>query len=235
MSDTQQRPRRFDTYDALTAGLVALLMAAAFEVARNGPVGPIAVHFNLVGRPNGWGDRTTVALLIVGVGVLTALINIVVKVAVGPSPQDDAQRRTAGILRGGAVAMGGALALIFASLALSPSSVDTGGRLRLVTALTWLILIGLGAVVGKAAPNPILGVRTFWTFRSRLAWDKSNRLLGRIYFLGGLLGLLITPLIDFGASFSVSTGLTVLVAGGGAIAAVYESWRVWKTDPERIV
>jgi len=229
----QQNPRLFDTYDAVTAGFVALMAALAFEVARNGPLGPIAVHFDFRGQPNGWGDRNTIAVMLACVAGFTVLANVIVRITIARPPADGRLQRTAGLLRGGAVALGAVIALIFGSLALSPATVDAMGRQRIIMACAWLILIGTGAVIGKAAPNPFLGVRTYWAFHSRLAWDKANRLLGRIYFLGGLVGLLATPFIEVGHGLNLSIVLLILVAGGGGGTAIYESWRVWKNDPER--
>jgi len=231
----QQNPRLFDSYDAVTAVFVVLLSALAFEVARNGPAGPIPVHFDLHGQANGWGDRNTIAVLIACVAGFTVLANVVVRITLTRPLAESGLRRTAGLLRGGAVAMGAVVALIFASLALSPAMVDPMGRQRLIMACAWLLIIGVGAVIGKAAPNPYMGVRTYWAFHSRLAWDKANRLAGRIYFLGGLIGLLATPFIDVGHGLNLNIVLLMLVGGGGATAAIYESWRVWKNDPERTV
>jgi uncharacterized membrane protein len=93
----------------------------------------------------------------------------------------------------------------------------------------WAILAILGAVVGKAGPNNVVGVRVFWTRHSRLAWDKANRLLGRLFFLGGLAGLAATPFLDPRANIA----LVLALALGGAAASIWEARRVWRADPER--
>ena len=87
----------------------------------------------------------------------------------------------------------------------------------------------MGALLGKAGPNPWVGLRVYWTRRSRLAWERANRMLGHIYFLGSLTGLALLPIVDEAHGYA----LLLAVVLGGALVATIESWRVWRADPER--
>ena len=87
----------------------------------------------------------------------------------------------------------------------------------------------VGALLGKAGPNPWVGLRVYWTRRSRLAWERANRMLGHIYFLGSLTGLALCP----SWMKRTATRLLLAVVLGGALVATIESWRVWRADPER--
>ena len=91
------------------------------------------------------------------------------------------------------------------------------------------LFVVIGAFLGRVAPNPLVGVRTPWTFKSRLAWDRSNRLAGRLLFWLGLASVLSAPFAPQPA------GMIAVVAGVLAAAAwsVFESWRVWRSDPQR--
>ena len=92
-----------------------------------------------------------------------------------------------------------------------------------------LLFLAIGAFLGRVGPNVAVGVRTPWTFKSKLAWERSNRLAGRLLFLLGLAGLIATPFAPQPA------GTTVLIAGVilAALWSVIESWRVWRADPDR--
>jgi hypothetical protein len=92
-----------------------------------------------------------------------------------------------------------------------------------------LAFIVIGGLIGRVPPNAFVGLRTPWALNSRLAWDRSNRLSGRLLLLTGCLALATTP----GSSMSATVG--VLAAGGllAVIHGTYESWRVWRTDPRR--
>jgi uncharacterized membrane protein len=106
------------------------------------------------------------------------------------------------------------------------SAVQTG---RLGGAFLCLILAIAGAVLGKVPPNALVGVRTPWSLTSRLAWDRSNRLAGRLFFWGGLIGLPITLLLPSAIAMASVTTAVLLIG----VYVVFESWRVWKSDPDR--
>ncbi|WP_421732013.1 SdpI family protein [Brevundimonas sp.] len=92
----------------------------------------------------------------------------------------------------------GIIAFTTAVLGLTLSAQTLGdlppeGTARLSMAGLSLILLGAGAFLGRVAPNRLVGVRTPWSYKSRLAWDRSNRLAGRLLFILGLAGLFVAP------------------------------------------
>jgi len=98
-----------------------------------------------------------------------------------------------------------------------------------VFALMWAVIALKGAGVGKLKPGTAMGLRVPWTTQSRLAWDRAHRMLGRVLFWGGLIGLatslVVPPLISFAMWFG-TVGIAVA-------AALIESWRTWRLDPDR--
>ena len=230
MTDNQKR-QGFDLTDAATLGLLAVQAAAAFYIYDFGPTGPIAVHFDLHGRANGWGDRNGLATGIAVLAGATLLINLMLRLKLFTGGMGDSRRINA-VARGLIVAVGVLVTGLLTSLAFAHGA--GFGQQRLPLTFTWLMFVIIGAFVGKAAPNAFVGVHVYWTLRSRLAWDKANRLLGRIFFFGGLIGVLAMPFVDLGHDFALVMGWLLIVAGGGGAVAIIESWRVWRTDPERI-
>lgn len=114
-----------------------------------------------------------------------------------------------------------------ASFAAAP---DTRGEIiGLLVMLGWVIIALKGAMVGKLRPNRFIGLRLRWNRQSRVAWDRSHRLWGRILFLGSLVGLLTSPLLPW----STSVAVLLLLVVCAAIAATIESRRAWSADPER--
>ena len=92
-----------------------------------------------------------------------------------------------------------------------------------------LVFVFIGALLGKTAPNAFVGLRTYWSLTSRLSWDKSNRLAGRLLFWIGLLGLAATPFIAPEIGMPLLMSAVILAA----FVSIYESWRVWRLDPDR--
>jgi len=97
-------------------------------------------------------------------------------------------------------------------------------------ALLWLVIALKGAGIGKLKPGSAMGLRVYWTCRSRLAWDRAHRVLGRILFWGGLVGLatsLVVPPFTSLALWAATVALAVTTA-------LLESWRTWRLDPDRV-
>jgi uncharacterized membrane protein len=221
---------RFRPIDYAAGGVILAQAALALAIAQFGKTGPLPMHFGLNGEVNRWGDRNELAAI---AGALTAF-NALVYLAL-PALTRGRDERNGGLgLTYARAAVLAASSLVIALLSATGFGlVGEGGggtTARMIMAFTALITFALGALIGKAGPNPFVGVRTFWTLRSRLAWDRSNRLLGRLWFWLGLVGLIAAPLAPQPGGIMTMIGLTL----ASAAAATVESWRVWRSDPERL-
>jgi uncharacterized membrane protein len=96
-------------------------------------------------------------------------------------------------------------------------------------AAMWAALALKGAAAGRFKPGGYLGLRVYWTTHSRLAWDRAHRVLGRVLFWGGLVGLAASFVMPPLASIAL---LFATVAFSVSLA-LYESWRTWRDDPDR--
>ena len=209
-----------------SVGLAGLTLAGVGTwVMTAGPTGLLPVHYGLTGEVDRWGTRLEVGGLIVGLGLLLAVLGLGLGIAAARS-DDPARRRT---LRA---------AQLVSLLAITGVAIFAGGAsLAGVTSIAGglpmaglsLTLVMIGAFLGRVGPNPFVGLRTPWTYKSRLAWDRSNRLAGRLLFLLGVSGV--------AASFVAPEPAGLVVLLGGVMAAilwsVIESWRVWRADPDR--
>jgi uncharacterized membrane protein len=229
MSQPDQ-PRRRDRTDLFAALTFLAGLAAAAYMWRFGPAGLIPMHLGFRGQANWWGDRTADAVLIAGVtlglGLAYAFIGAFTHGA-GTRAAAPQSLRTARQL---IVFIGAMVIALQVVMAYGGTTSPKLGGGRLMPAMLALIFLVIGALLGKAGPNPFVGVRTYWTYRSRLAWDKSNRLIGRLFFWIGLAGLVASPFAD--PAFTTSTLIVAILAA--AAASVFESWRVWRTDQERL-
>lgn len=92
------------------------------------------------------------------------------------------------------------------------------------------LFLVIGRTLGQMKSTYFVGVRTPWTLTSEESWSKTNRLVGRLFFLGGaaLLALTFTgatPLILF-VTLLTFTALIVLTT-------LFYSWYTWRQDPHR--
>jgi len=202
--------------------------ALGLYVWRFGSTAQIPMHFNLDGSVDRWGGRGEAALVIVGMAAASLITGLLLDANARRPEADDARRRGLDFAKSIAVIAPCLISAMMAGLALSPDPASLGG-MHLVLAAVCALMAVIGAGMGKVAPNAFVGLRTPWSLNSKLAWEKSNRLAGRLLFWGGLVGVFLAP------SAPQALGMRVFVASVLAIAAVsiFESWRVWRADPER--
>jgi uncharacterized membrane protein len=220
--------RRFTLIDTATLALIVVLIALAAGVALFGPTAHLAMHFDLAGRPDRWGSRYELAGWIGFMAVMAAItagaMGWYAKRSTDPS-------RRRGLIIGqlvSLVAIGGTSALL-CWVILGRRAASGDSILPWTMVLLGLILAVTGAFLGRVAPNPLIGVRTPWSFKSRLAWDRSNRLAGRLLFWLGLLALVAAPWSPQPVGLIAMTVVLVIACAW----PVFESWRVWRTDPDR--
>ncbi|HEY0598786.1 SdpI family protein [Brevundimonas sp.] len=217
--------RSASALNAATIGLSLVVGGLGVWTVFAGPTELLPIHWNAAGQADDWGARETVGGVLVGMALLTLLLGGGMSAAAGRAG-DPARARA---LRYGQLVVILTLplvSLLAASASLSGAT-DIGGAVPM--ALMSLVLLLLGAFLGRVGPNPFVGVRTPWAYKSRLAWDRSNRLAGRLFFVIGLAGLLTAPFAPRPLGLYALLAAIVLAA----LWSVVESWRVWRTDPDR--
>ncbi len=211
--------------DVATVGLSLMVGGLGVWTIFAGPTELLPVHWNASGQADDWGPREVVGGVLVGLALLTLLLGGGMALAAGRT-EDPARRRALRYAQLVMILSIPVVSLLAASASLSGTS-DIGGALPV--ALMSLVILLIGAFLGRVGPNPFVGVRTPWAYKSRLSWERSNRLAGRLFFLIGLAGLLTAPFAP------QPIGLYAILAAISlaAVWAVIESWRVWRTDPDR--
>lgn len=212
--------------DAAAAAGLILLVAAGWWVMTHGLEGQIPLHFGLDGHADRWGDRTDAAR---GLWMMAAALAALSGLTLVLERQGGERWRDGLRLARGAISVAFVfLGLLFTGLGMG--WIGTGGPVQAwVMALVSVVLLVVGVPMGRARPNPVFGVRTFWTLTSRLSWDKTNRLGGRLFCGIGLFGLFAAPFAPQPLGMQALIG-AVLVS---AALVVLESWRVWARDPDR--
>lgn len=211
--------------DRATVAITLIIVAAGVGVFLAGPTGLMPYHFGADGQADAWAGREAIGGGIVALGLLTGIF---------AGGMGAAARRAEDRARARALRFGQLMILIsFLGVSLFAGVSSVTGLISLgaavpMAALSVLFLL-IGAVLGRVGPNPIAGVRTPWSYKSRLAWDRSNRLAGRLFFLIGLIGLAAAPVAPQPLGYQILIG-AVLVA---AVLSAVESWRVWRADPDR--
>ncbi|WP_426019792.1 SdpI family protein [Brevundimonas sp. DWR2-3-1b1] len=220
---------RLSLLDYLTVAVFGVQAAFALYIGFKGPTTPMPMHWNASWQVDRWGDRVEFAVFFGGL----TLIGFIAAAGMGlaamraESHGEASRRRSMRIGQGLTLFLFTAIGLTIAWASLGHATADSGPVV--MTGGLSLILLVTGAFLGRVAPNPLIGVRTPWSYKSRLAWDRSNRLAGRLFCLIGLVGLIAAPLAPQPYGVTALTAAVLIVAA----VSVFESWRVWRADPDR--
>ena len=98
----------------------------------------------------------------------------------------------------------------------------------LIILLPLSIAVG-GNYLGKARANFFVGVRTPWTLSSDLSWEKTHRILGRLFVWSALIVLAVRFAIGIEAAY-LAFAATITAS---AVFAIASSYVFWKNDPAR--
>ena len=204
----------------------ALLLATGAGVALWGEASAVyPVHYGLDGIADRWGERGEIAAFAAVMGLATILSTVGMGWWAGRAA-DSARARGLRVAQALSLIAFAVVGALFVCVGVARQ--ESIGAAVPMAALS-VLFIAIGALTGRVAPNPIVGVRTPWSYKSRLAWDRSNRLAGRLFLLIGVAGLIAAAWAPQPAGV---IGLVVAVVVA-ALWAVVESWRVWRSDPDR--
>lgn len=92
---------------------------------------------------------------------------------------------------------------------------------RVVGAVLSLLLLVLGAFIGKVKANWFMGFRTPWALSDPDVWNKTQRLGGWVFFLTGLVNLPLALLASEKVFFITLMGMLL----GGMVLTCFMSWK----------
>jgi uncharacterized membrane protein len=185
----------------------------------------IAVHWDIANRPNGFASKEFALMVMPAAATGIALLFAVMFPLLG-NRLDGSGTVTAyevGWIGGLLVLAVCHVLIVLVARGYRP---DIAGNAMFTVGL---LLTVMGNFLGRTRPNPFVGVRTYWTLRSDYAWDKTNRLAGRIFVAVGL--AILASLAVAGAPAAA----VVLIVGvaGSVLVSVALSYVYWKRDPAR--
>lgn len=211
---------------AAIVAITVMLVAAAWGWGQVPAGTQVPIHWGIDGQPDGFAPKEVgfflLPALAAGVTVLLMLL-----------PRFDP--RSANLVRSSSAYRQVGIAMLVVVTVIQLTTVlAAAGRpvnVSLVVGLTiGGLFVVLGNVLGKVRSNFIFGVRTPWTLASDRSWNKTHRLVGRLFVLLGLAVVVAGLVGGYVALFSTLIGGIALIL---VVGSVY-SYRVWKADPDRL-
>ena len=188
-------------------------------------------HWNARGEVDAYGSRATVGVMLLTFPMTVAFVTVLLYAIPKIEPLREnleASRKAYNIVWIMTIGFLTFIGAVMSPLFMSVEGINIDVLFRIITIGVCLLFIGIGNVMGKVRQNYMFGIRTPWTLASELSWEKTHRLGGRAFVLGGIIPILFVLA-------SPKLGMTAMVISIHVVILfifVY-SYRVWKSDPDK--
>ncbi|HLH62722.1 MAG TPA: SdpI family protein [Ktedonobacteraceae bacterium] len=151
----------------------------------------VPMHWNAAGQVDSYGPKWLNAVLfpLISIGVY-ALIRLLL--AAGPRlGTQNAQRANLEVVN----LIINAVLLLMLVLQLIVTAISLGVELDInfvIILAVSILFIFIGNYMGKLRRNFWAGIRTPWTLASEVVWERTHRLGGWLFVVGGLLGIIVS-------------------------------------------
>ena len=168
----------------------------------------IPIHFDLLGKPNGYGTKFNVIAMILMLNILPYALMIYMQKTKSKNLNiGDNTFFNLRILE----------ALFFAIMSFGAITAGIKGQFSISFLFISfpLFIAGIGNYMGQFRPNYIFGIRTPWTLKSDLNWKKTHQFTGKVWFFTGILFsiiFLLTPVQLASYVFCIFLAILILAA-----------------------
>ena len=212
-------------YQLAAVALVAELAVSAWGLAQVGLGATVPIHWDASGNPNGYGPALLGFLIVpaitIGIAVMFAVIPVV-------EPRRENLQRSANAYR----TVAGAITVLMLGVHIVVVVAGTGRDAPVALVVgggVGLLFAAIGNVMTTVRSNYMFGVRTPWTLSSELSWDRTHRLVGRLFVASGI-GVCAASLLG---QLLLVVWLLVGCSTAVLVVAFVYSYLVWRADPDR--
>jgi uncharacterized membrane protein len=179
----------------------------------------IPTHWNIDGQVDGWGSREFGVFGVLGICAAVYLLLLFLPLI---DPRRDNYPKFQSVYRVIRALLVGFFAVLWAVTLAAARGVAV--RIEMVVpALISVMFIVLGNLMGRLRFNWFVGIRTPWSLSGEEAWRRTHRASGRVWVLGGLLGL--AGSLWGGATAAWCLGIGI---GGASVFSIVYSYFAWR-------
>lgn len=167
----------------------------------------VPLHWNIQGEIDRYGDKTELLLIPFLLPLLTYIIFLVVPKI---DPKDKLKKmgnkyRSIKIL----LTVFMSLLALFIIYASKNQSLSNPNYMILFIGVLYIIL---GNYFKTIRSNYFIGIRTPWTLENETVWKETHKMAGKLWFLGGLIVVLGSIILDKSSNFYLFITLTLIIS-----------------------
>ncbi len=193
--------------------------------------GEIPVHWNFKGEADGFASPEEARKIVWLLPAISAGISLLFAVGSKIDPRNKNIRKSSRAYLAGWISLLVIMTLITGLVAYSmvngasmPADMMSNTIPSLIVGSLSLLFIVLGNYLPKTRSNWFFGIRTPWTLSSEEAWERTNRIAGRLFLLLGAAGLLSVFFLPPEWQYGIIVGGSLFIAG---FSLLY-SFLVWR-------
>lgn len=172
--------------------ILLLLPFAALPFIWDDLPAKIATHWNFEGEPDGYSGKFTGLLLVPSLNIVLYLMLLYLPV-IDPKKRIEADQKPMPVLRTLMVALFTAIYAFIVGIAMGiPLTVE-----RWLFPALALFFVIMGNYLRTIKPNYFIGIRVPWALEDPENWKKTHKLGSIVWVTGGILLLLLYPLVNF--------------------------------------
>ncbi len=212
-----------DTFMKRIIWLILIIPGIYLALVWNSLPEKIAIHFNLKGEVDRYGNKNELILLTVAMTLMSAFIYLLLPLVYKIDPKRRASENKSRLHRM-AFVLSVFIIAILCMLIYNSTHGNMKFSFRLIFSGVGLLFCFIGNYMHNIKPNYFAGFRLPWTLENEFIWRKTHLLGGKLFFAGGFLIAVIclfTPPTVALVVFLIITITIVIIPG------VY-SYRLYK-------
>lgn len=166
----------------------------------------VPMHWNIQGDVDRYGTKYELLLIPILLPLLIYVVFLVV-------PKIDPKKRIKD-MGGKYQSLKGILIIFMSALSLFimyTAKNETAHNPNYIVLIIGLLFIFLGNYFKTIKPNYFIGIKTPWTLENETIWKKTHNLAGKMWFVGGLIVVLFSLILDKETNFAFFAVITVII------------------------
>jgi uncharacterized membrane protein len=152
----------------------------------------VPTHFGITGKPNAFGNKSSLWITVSIMSVLSIGIYLLVTNISKIDPKKSAKLSAQTFQK---IAIGVVLLLSAVNISIIYSTANGMFNTKLFFPLLGLFFIYMGNMMHSIKPNYFVGIRLPWTLEDPNNWRATHQLSGKLWFVGGIIITLCTLLL----------------------------------------